>query len=277
MYNRMELIKKLESVGGSVIREPEMSHQEFSVELNKLLRNKMESNKYNKYFSHNIPYNVLNTGWSALKNSPRIFNEKTRNTCKKLKNKNLFNNMKGAYSYISTLKNKENTHSKFGKIINELQKAVVPISDYYRNNTSDTNFRCKPVILTLMECYVPFLYVLDTVTILASTKWTEKLNIDHVMCGIKGYLGNNCTITLLCIIPHDVTLLFRPNGSPRVTIIEILMLLHIIDLKLRYTILTFNTFWILCVHNTNITAANITAANITAANTTPQYQGTTAY
>ena len=274
MYNRMGLIKKLEKVGGKVIREPDMSHSEFSKTMNTLLRNNMNSSTYNTYFSHNIPYNKLNTEWSALKNSPRIFNKNTRNTCKRLKNESLFNNMKGAYSYISTLKNKANTRSKFGKIIDELQKVVTPISEYYRSNntpdtsTGDATIRCKPVILTLMECYIPFVYVLDTVTILAATKWTQQLNIDHVICGMKGYVGNNCNTSLLCIIPKDITLLFRPNGSPRVTIIEILMLLHVINFSFRYSILEFNTFWIICVMNANH------ANHANHANTAPQYQDT---
>jgi hypothetical protein len=128
-----------------------------------------------------------------------------------------------------------------------VQRDNVQRDNVQRDNVQHTNFRCKPVILTLMELYIPFLYVLDTITILATSAWTELLNTEHVICALKKYLGNGCDFPLFIIVPKNMTLLFTPDGSPRITIQEIWMVLHIVDTALDYTILEFNTVWIICV------------------------------
>lgn len=263
----MAIIEKLQKAGGYIIGE-DMSHPEFSTKMNDLLRKGISSNVYRSYFTNtqNISKNVsaYKSKWPNAKSLKNMYNYKTnRNTCKKLKETALFTNTKGAYSYISSLKTSEKTKLIYDSITNELTPIAIIISDYInlnnvqqgnvqRNTIQNSNFRCKPVILTLMELYIPFLYVLDTITILATSAWTELLNTKHVICALKKYLGNGCDFPLFIIIPKNMTLLFRPDGSPRVTIQEIWMVLHIVDPALDYTILGFNTVWIICVRRSEI-------------------------
>jgi len=111
---------------------------------------------------------------------------------------------------------------------------------------------CQMVVLGTFELIAPFFNYnkkkhntngTEPFILLAAEHWTEELNQRYISCAFELLFTNKtCTYPICIILPKNLSLLKRNNGSPRVTLLELSIIvvesnkftIHMIELGNEY-------------------------------------------
>lgn len=90
---------------------------------------------------------------------------------------------------------------------------------------------CKQVVLGTFELIAPYFYynknVSDTFILLAAENWSVELNTKYVSCAFQLLLQNqSCRYPVRLLLPNEPRDLLKTNGTPRVTLFELCIILH---------------------------------------------------
>jgi len=132
------------------------------------------------------------------------------------------------------LKNETITYNTKAKPINY---KIIPSLILELNEIKNDDL-CKIVVLGTFELIAQFFYFnkheRDVFTLLSAEKWTEKLNENYVSCALHLALNNKtCKYPICVILPKNFSKLYRANGTPRATLLELTILVFNSDFNIH--------------------------------------------
>jgi hypothetical protein len=97
---------------------------------------------------------------------------------------------------------------------------------------------CKIVVLGTFELIAQFFYFnkheRDVFTLLSAENWTEELNQKYLSCALHLALNNKtCKYPICVILPKNFEKLYRANGTPRATLLELTLLVFNSDFNIH--------------------------------------------
>jgi hypothetical protein len=129
----------------------------------------------------------------------------------------------------------EQKNCVLNQFINGQNVTLTYISEHYPKTNEQIPmippYNCKQVVLGPFELIVPYFYynidIEDNFILLAAKDWSETLNEKFVNC-IFNLLFNgmtSCKFPIRLLLPKDVTKLLKVDGTPRVTLYELCIIL----------------------------------------------------